>query len=379
MLLPLDRSPEGRLASTFFWLLLAGLAAAPFIALSTILYGLAFIAFLLLRPRVPLTPALGFLLLFALASLTSIPAAAQPARALRHFGEVANLAVFPLFLAGLALRPVRRVLPWIVLWLTVVLAVWGLVEFVLKVPADPSWRIRGPMSHYMTYSGLLVLLFGLLAAYAALGGERRLRLLSLGGAVLAMVPMLLNLTRNAWVGLLAAIVLLAAARRRTLYLAAAAAAVLLLVLVPNPAGKRFLSIFDPADPTNRDRIAMWQAGWSMALEQPATGLGLGAVKDNYIRFKQQGAVRDSVPHLHSNPVHIAAERGFVALAAYLGFVGAVLWAGWRRRDDWTGLASLLACGGIFAAGLFEYNFGDTEVLWLTLAASALGGIDGDGL
>jgi O-antigen ligase len=374
-----DRSSEGRLASTFFWLLLAGIAAAPFIALSTLLYGFALIAFLLLRPPVPLTPALGFLGLFAVVSLASIPAAAQPARAADHFGEVANLALFPLFLAGLALRPVKQILPRIFLGLTAVLVLWGLVEFALKVPADPSWRIRGPMSHYMTYSGLLVVLFGLLTAYALLGDERRLRLLSLGGALLAVVPVLLNLTRNAWVGLLAAVVLLAAARKRTLYLAAAAAAVLLLVLIPNPAGRRFLSIFDPADPTNRDRVAMWKAGWVMALEKPATGQGLGAVQDDYRRFLQPGAVRAEVPHLHSNPVHLLAERGFAALAAYLGFVGAVLWAGWRRRDDWTGLASLLACGGIFAAGLFEYNFGDTEVLWLTLAAAALGGIDGDGL
>jgi len=377
--LPLDRSSEGRLASIFFWLLLAGLAATPFIALSTILYGLAFIAFCLLRPRLPLTPALGFLILFALVSLASIPAAAQPARSLRHIGEVTNLAVFPLFLAGLALRPVRRILPRVFLGLAVFLSAWGLIEFVLKVPGDPSWRIRGPMSHYMTYSGLLVVLFGLLLAYAILGEERRLRLLSMGGAGIVVVPMLLNLTRNAWVGLLAAAVLLAAARKRTVYLAAAGAAVLLLVLVPNPAGKRFLSIFDPADPTNRDRIAMWKAGWVMAIEKPATGQGVGTIQDDYRRFLQPGAVRAAVPHLHSNPVHLMAERGFVALAAYLGFVGAVLWAGWHRRDDWTGLASLLACGGIFAAGLFEYNFGDTEVLWLTLAAAALGSIHADGL
>ena len=168
-------------------------------------------------------------------------------------------------------------------------------------------------------------------------------------------------------------------RTAAVLLAAAAAAVLLLVLIPNPAGRRFLSIFDPADPTNRDRVAMWKAGWAMALEKPATGQGLGMVQDDYRRFLQPGAVRTEVPHLHSNPFQIMAERGFVALAAYLAFVGAVLWAGWRRRDDWMGLASLLACGGIFAAGLFEYNFGDTEVLWLTLAASSLGSIGGDGL
>lgn len=378
-MMPFDRSSEGRPASVFFWLLLAGVAAAPFIALSTILYGLAFIAFLALRPRVPLSPALGFLLLFAALSLASIPAAAQPARSLKQIGEVANLAVFPLLLAGFAMRPVRRILPWIFLAQAVFLSLWGLVEFAVKVPAVPSWRIRGPMSHYMTYSGLLVVLFGLLAAYAVLGEDRRLRRFSFGAAILAVAPVLLSLTRSAWVGLLTAAVLLAVARRRTWVIGAAAVTVLLLVLVPNPAGRRFVSIFDAADPANRDRIAMWKAGWAMALEKPATGQGMGIPEDDYRRFLQPGAVRTAVPHLHSNPIHLLAERGFPALAAYLGFVGAVLWAGWRRRDDWTGLASLLACGAIFAAGLFEYNFGDTEVLWLTLTASALGDLRGDGV
>jgi O-antigen ligase len=377
--MPFDWSPEGRLASAFHWLLIAGIAAAPFIALSTALYGLAFIAFLLLRPRLRRTPALGFLVLFALVSLVSIAAAAQPDRAARQLGEVANLGVFALGLAGLARRPARRVLPWVFVGQALFLAGWGLVEFAVRVPGDPAYRIRGPLSHYMTYSGLLVLLFGLLAGYAALGEDRHLRRIAAAAAALAVVPTLLNLTRNAWVGLLAAAALLALARRRAWVWAAAGGAVLLLVLVPNPAGKRFLSIFDPNDSTNRDRVAMWKAGWAMALERPTTGQGPGAVKENYLRFKRAGAVRDWVQHLHSNPVHLAAERGFVALAAYLGFVGAVLRAGWKRREAWTGLASLLACGGIFAAGLFEYNFGDTEVLWLTLAASALGSDDGDGL
>jgi O-antigen ligase len=375
----LDRSPEGRLASVFVWLLVAGVAAAPSIALSTILYGLAFIAFLLLRPRVPLNAPLAFLILLALFSLASVCAAVQPQRAWGHLGEVANLAVFPMLLAGMALRPARWVLPWVFLGQTALLGLWGLVEFGLKVPSDPAWRLRGPMSHYMTYSGILVILFCLLAAYALLGQERRLRRLSAVAAGLALVPMILNLTRNAWVGVLVAAVLLSLARRKAWALGIAAAAVALLVLVPNPAGKRFLSIFDAADPTNRDRVAMWKAGWAMALERPATGQGPGAVREDYLRFKREGAVRDWVQHLHSNPVHLLAERGFPALAAYLGFVGAVLWTGWRRRDSWTGLGALLACGGIFAAGLFEYNFGDTEVLWLTLAASALGTGDGDGL
>ena len=109
----------------------------------------------------------------------------------------------------------------------------------------------------------------------------------------------------------------------------------------------------------------------MALERPVTGMGLGLVRADYLRFRQPDAVRFYTPHLHSNIFQIAAERGLPALVFYLGFVGATLWAGWRNREHWRGLAAFLAAGGIFTAGLFEFNFGSTVMFWFTLTASAL--------
>jgi hypothetical protein len=78
-------------------------------------------------------------------------------------------------------------------------------------------------------------------------------------------------------------------------------------------------------------------------------------------------------------VQIAAERGVLGLAAWLAiWVAFFVQAGriYTRlpatHDDDRALVagSLAAVGGFLVAGLFEYNFGDSEViglLWVVMA------------
>ena len=76
------------------------------------------------------------------------------------------------------------------------------------------------------------------------------------------------------------------------------------------------------------------------------------------------------PHLHNNLLQIAAERGLPALAIWLWFIVALardllkrFSAGQYRTLAASGLATVMA---LLIAGLFEYNFGDSEVLMLFL-------------
>ena len=81
-------------------------------------------------------------------------------------------------------------------------------------------------------------------------------------------------------------------------------------------------------------------------------------------------------HLHNNVLQIAAERGLPNLAAWLwlitmGIAGTVKsfrrWpAGTGERALAAGALALLVAG--MTAGLFEYNFGDSEFLMLFLFA-----------
>ena len=149
--------------------------------------------------------------------------------------------------------------------------------------------------------------------------------------------------------------------------------------VPSPLSQRALSIVDPADPTVRERLYFWQAGWRMVKDAPFLGLGPGGVKRHYPEYRDPAARRPSTGHLHNNAVQLAAERGVLGLAAWLsiwvaffvraGRIYARLPAA-RAGDRALVAGSLAAVAGFLVAGLFEYNFGDSEVIGLTWVVMA---------
>jgi O-antigen ligase len=80
------------------------------------------------------------------------------------------------------------------------------------------------------------------------------------------------------------------------------------------------------------------------------------------------------PHLHNVPVQIAAERGIPALVIFLWFVVSLGLGLVRLRgssDRLLPAAGLAALSAMLAAGLFEYNFGDSEFLMLFLVLITL--------
>ena len=100
----------------------------------------------------------------------------------------------------------------------------------------------------------------------------------------------------------------------------------------------------------------------------------------YEQYRPEYAVNKVNPHLHNVPLQIAADRGLPALAVWLWFIGVVTVSGFRLfRQRRTGLhgEAVLAAGALasvaamLAAGLFEYNFGDSEFLMLFLVLITL--------
>ena len=92
------------------------------------------------------------------------------------------------------------------------------------------------------------------------------------------------------------------------------------------------------------------------------------------------ALRRHTSHLHNTPLQIAVERGLVGLALWLWiFLAFFVRAGRILRRVPPGAAAdralvagaLAAVAAFLVSGLFEYNFGDTEVLLVTLAVMAL--------
>ena len=113
----------------------------------------------------------------------------------------------------------------------------------------------------------------------------------------------------------------------------------------------------------------------MVRDHPLVGVGPDMVKERYAEYRDPLAVKPINPHLHNVPIQIAAERGLPALAAWLAFIG-VLGAGLIREFNRgahrvLAAAAHAAVAATLTAGLFEYNFGDSEFLMLFLILATL--------
>jgi O-antigen ligase len=257
----------------------------------------------------------------------------------------------------------------------VALALLGLAELA-RSGASLQNRIRGPLSHYMTLSGLTLLAGCVLLAFL-LEGRGRERWLG-AAAVLPFAAMIFTLTRGAYVGAVVAVTAYLALRRPRGLLVFAPALVAVFLLLPPGVRHRAASIVDPTDRTNRDRIAMARAGARMIADRPIFGLGPELVKPYYTLYRDPDAPRWRVPHLHDNVLQIAAASGVFAAAAYFALLALFFARGGRllrvERAPDRGLiaaAAFLAVSAASVAGLFEYNFGDKEVLMATLPLLAL--------
>jgi len=234
-------------------------------------------------------------------------------------------------------------------------------------------RPQGTLGHYMTYSGLLMLVIGTALARILFGERDRLWAALVVPALAVAIP--LTFSRSAEVGACAAVALLLFLRDRRLLALLPVLALIFFVAAPARVTSRFESIFNLKDPTNRDRLVMLREGLHMVKDHPLLGIGPNMVQPLYAQYREPDAVNVTNPHLHNVPLQIAAERGLPALAAWLWFVGALIVGLWKQMGDTrqkllaaTGLAAVTA---MLAAGMFEYNFGDSEFLMLFLVLVTL--------
>jgi O-antigen ligase len=252
-------------------------------------------------------------------------------------------------------------------------ALIGVVEFTMLGYDHTENRPEGSLTHYMTYSGVIMLVLCSAAARLLFYTEQQIWP-AIAVPALA-VALAVTFTRNAWVGAAAAIGSLLALRDRRLLAVLPVLAVVFFVAAPDALRSRALSTFDVHDPTNRDRVAMWTIGRRIVADHPLAGVGPDMVKVVYADYRPAEFVNPTNPHLHNVPIQIAAERGLPALAAWLWFIVVALRDLWRqlrhgpmRAVAAAGFAAVIA---MLAAGLFEYNFGDSEFLMLLLGLMTL--------
>jgi len=185
-----------------------------------------------------------------------------------------------------------------------------------------------------------------------------------------LLAIALTSTRMAWVGVCAAAaVLLIIKDFRLLAILPIVGAITFAAAGP-AITHRLMSMFDAKDPTRRDRVAMLLEGQHMVRDHPVFGVGPNMVEEVYPQYRVAQAVEQINPHLHNVPMQIAAERGLPALALWIVFLGVLcrdLYGRLRTiRPRTVAAAATAAIASMLAAGLFEYNFGDSEFLMMFL-------------
>jgi O-antigen ligase len=251
------------------------------------------------------------------------------------------------------------------------ISLFGLFQYVVMARRDLEHRMTGPASHVMTFSGLLL---PIALIFLVLWLREPRNWILLGGTLMTTAALWMTLTRGVWLGWLAAVAVLLVAKRPRWIAYAAPLLVLFVTLMPLPLFGRLVSVFDTKQYSNFDRIRMWQGGVEIIKDYPLLGVGPANVKEVYPLYRHHDAPRFRIPHLHNNFVQLWAERGVLALAAYLLFIGLFLREcvrGWRGPQSRFAEIGVAVTVGLVVAGMFEFNFGDTEVFFLTLDVFAL--------
>jgi O-antigen ligase len=261
----------------------------------------------------------------------------------------------------------------VVLSCAAVSALVGIFQYGILHYDNLGQRPQGTLGHYMTYSGLLMLVIGAALARVLFDrGERTWAALVMPALAVAVA---LSFTRSAAVGACAAAALLLALKDFRLLAVLPIVAAIFFAAAPGKVAARMTSMFDQQDATRRDRLAMIRAGEHMIGARPLTGVGPNMVLRVYPEYRDADAVQTLNPHLHNVPLQIAAERGVPALLVWLWFLGTLtvdlgrlFYSGRQRFLAAAGLAAVIA---MLAAGFFEYNFGDSEFLMLFLVLVTL--------
>jgi len=241
-------------------------------------------------------------------------------------------------------------------------------------------RITGFTSHWMTLSGEEMMVLLLLAALLFFAPRRRAVLpLAACGALIAL-SLVLGYTRSMWMGAALGLAYLIWLWKPWCLLLLPAGAAVLFLANPAGVGDRMRSVEHPAGDldSNQFRVVCRRAGWEMIKAHPWLGLGPEQVKAQFQAYIPADVPRPlptgAYIHLHNVYLQYAAERGLPALAAFLWWLGKMLWDFVRAARKGAGKGGSFVLHGaiavmlaVLAAGWYEHNLGDGEILTLFCA------------
>ncbi len=313
---------------------------------------------------------------FSVITLISTVFSINPQNSLSENKELLIFLLIPSFM--LILNSRKRVIfsLYTALFSSVLSAIIGLFS-IIKNGISLSHRLKGLTSHWMTYSGLLMLTFMFFAILSFYEKDKFKKKLYISSNLFILFIILLTLTRSVWLGIVLSLIAFLIYYNYRYFVFFVIGIVTIFIILPNNIKSRVFSIFDLKNESNKDRIYMYYTAVKIFKNYPLFGVGTDNVKYVYKKYKHPEA-KNIPPHLHNNFLQILAERGVFALIAFiLSFIYMFieLVKNIKSREDFTkyySLSSMFVLISFLIAGLFEYNFGDSEVKFLLLFYIILG-------
>lgn len=333
----------------------------------------------------PATPLDKFFLAYIVAEgLATIFAYNRQQSLLYMYRRVTLIPIVYILLANINSRRTLKLLFGTLILSMVFVSLWSLRDVALHFPEYLQFgrRLR-EFQMYMTAGGMMM--FGMLLVLPFTVHPKTPRPIR-WFAILSLVPIVINLlftfTRSSWLGFLAGAVIIGAYRSKKLLLPLVLVVAGVIVLASPQMQERMSSIFNPYHEHNIERLRMWQTGVRIFADHPVIGIGDIGIEQVWPMYappewKPEG-------HLHNNLITLLVTVGLIGTAAVIA-IFVKLWLVVSRIErrlhgDWlygsVALATLAMMAGFHVNGLFEWNFGDAEiimVLWavcgMTLAAN----------
>jgi O-antigen ligase len=243
--------------------------------------------------------------------------------------------------------------------------------------------------HYMTTGGLKMIVALILIPFMLDKEiERKDRYYFSAVFVPTIVALLLTNTRSAWMGLIFGILIMSIVYYRILFGILVAAVILFFLVAPEQQVSRAKSIVDFSNPTNVGRLNMWSTGLRMWQDKPMLGYGDIDLYTTYLTYRTPTG-DEPAGHLHNNYVHLLVTIGIIGLSIVMFLFYKILRMEYQvfkeqRNDPFLrniAIGSLAVFSGFIINGMFEWNFGDHEIMvfvWFTVGLCISAGAAGGG-
>lgn len=372
------------------FILLFILSSTFSIAVSQIAYftALAFWLFKMIRERKSYpqsTPFDYYFLFFIMAELISTIFSQDFSQSL--FSLHKRLVIIPIiYLIGYWLNTQTKLELGVVVLLSsaFLVSLYGVYDVVTNITAYLNFERRVNLFHFYMTAGGLMMISGLLilSFISSQGIPKNYKIAGIISLIPILISLLFTFTRSSWLGFIGGTIMISFYRSKKISLILLLAIIVIIMIAPAGFQDRIFSIVNIYHPNNVERLQMWQTGWAVFLDNPLIGVGDIGTEIFFEKYGPPGA--NPAGHLHNNFINWLVKLGLVGFVIIILMFVKILLTELktvaRTKENWllnsVALGSAAALIGFHINGLFEWNFGDTEVimfLWITVgfALSAL--------